>query len=235
MFPYYVTFLNSFLTTQSHYEGIEIMPKDKKKETIYEAAYDDMAIFENFFSKNWEKIFQLCGLAVIGIAIFLIANYYNKKNDASVAMQISTADGAVQLQEVISKYATHPAVATAKLRLAQIYLKDKKYDEASKIYTQLSFSKDPAISLRAKLNQAYIMEIEGKKAESAAKFAEIGAGIGLPEEVRFEASYSAARIYKELGEGEKAKTSLESFNNINPMMANNFWVKKGERLKALIK
>jgi len=211
------------------------MAKENDKDSIYEVAYTDMAIFENFFSKNWKKIFQLCGLAILGIAIFLIANYYNKKNDAFIAMEISKADGAVQLQEAISKYGAYPAVDTAKLRLAQIYFNEKKFDEASKIYTQLSFSKDPAISLRAKLNQAYMMEVEGKKNDSAAKFAEIGTGIGLPEEVKLEAAYSAARIYKELGEGEKARNSLESFDNADPMMANNFWAKKAERLKALIK
>ena len=211
------------------------MPKDDKKESIYEVAYTDMAIFENFFSKNWKKIFQLCGLVVLGIAIFLIANFYNKRNDAYIAGEISKANGVAQLQEIISKYGTHPAAATAKLRLAQIYFNEKKYDDASKIYTQLSFSKDSAISLRAKLNQAYIMEAEGKKNESATKFTEIGAVIGTPEEVKFEAAYNAARIHKGLGELEKARASLESFANADAMMANNFWAKKAERLKALIK
>jgi len=211
------------------------MPKDKKKENIYEVAYDDMATFEVFFAENWKKIFQFCAVVVIVIAVYMLAKYYNNRHEAFIAGEISKANSAAELQAAISNYGTYPAADSARLRLAQIYFKDKKYDEAYKLYTDISFSKDAEISLRAKLNLAYIMEVQGKKNEAAAKFAEFSARIGLPEDVRFEAAYNAARVYKELGEAEKARSSLETFNNIDAQMANNFWAEKAQRLKTLIK
>ncbi len=211
------------------------MSKKHKEENIYEATYDEMSKFESFFVSHWRKIVQTCGAALTVLILYLVFNYFNQISETKAAGEISQANTVEELNAIISKYSSHPAVDFAKVRLAQILFNDKKYDEAQKIYIQLSFSKYPDISLRAKLNQAYLMEVQGKKNEAATIFSEISGTPGMPEEIRAESAYNAARIYGNLGEKDKSKKVLEFLNRTaETAKSEAFWSEKAKRLKEMM-
>jgi len=210
------------------------MPKDKKKENIYEVAYDDMATFEVFFAENWKKIFQFCAVVVIVIAVYMLAKYYNNRHEAFIAGEISKANraaetpgGNIQLRYISGCWLGKAAPRTDLFQGQEVW-----WSLQNSI--QISLSRKMRDIAESETQSGLYYGGTGQKNEAAAKFAEFSARIGLPEDVRLRRHTCGARL-QGTRRSWKARSSLETFNNIDAQMANNFWAEKAQRLKTLIK
>lgn len=213
------------------------MSKKGQNENVYEAAYEEMSKFENYFVGHWTRIAQFCAIFIIVLIAYMLISYFSKGAEARVAGEISKAKTAEEINAILSKHPKHPGADFARMRLARIYFDDKKYEEAAKIYEQLSNSRHEDLALRAKLNFAYVLEAQDKKSEAAAKFQGLSGLPSCPEEIRFEAAYSAARIYSALGEKEKALANLDTIigkKDGDTEKKDSFWNEKAEQLKKTL-
>lgn len=203
---------------------------NKKNENIAEVTYDEMTHFEELVIKNGKNIFIVSAAIVILVALFLLIHKYWKSQEIKISWQIANTEKPEDLKNIISKNPGHPAITLAKLRLAKMLFDEKKYEDALSIYKELAFSDLPEIAYRAKINGAYLLESMGKNADSAAKFAEIGEQASLPNDLRLEANYNAARIYKSIGDKEKLQKTLSFFKNLEISKKDSFWSSRAEKL-----
>lgn len=206
-----------------------------EKENLAEIGYDDMTKFENFVRGNLKTIMRVAFGLVVVLLIGLIFMKVTQSISNKASAEFGKAQTIEELKTVIADHPNHPAVELAKLKLAALYVNDKKYDDAQKLYGQLAKSADTVeVAPRAKLNESYLLEIMGKKEEAAAKFADAGGNMSLRESFRLEANYNAARIYSGLGNKDKAKTSVEKITFTEDRTPNQFWFSKAKALKETL-
>ena len=197
-------------------------------DAVFKDAVDDFDRFEDFFSTNLKKIL----IASIVIVVVLIAGYMiytqieEAKNKASVAL--TSAKTIEELNNAIKKYPDSITDDAAKLNLATLYFNDEKFQKALDAYQALAISAQPGnVRNRARLNEAYTLEVMKKTEESADKFAMIALDVNLPEYIRNEANYSAARIFVSINKPERAKGCLKSIKLDN---LRDFWASQAKRL-----
>lgn len=206
--------------------------RKNEKESLVEVGYDDMTKFENFVIANWKIIMRVSFGFVIAVALVMIFMKISNANSNKVSAELGKAQTIEKLKKVLAVYPNHPSAELAKMRLACLYINDKKYDEALKIYKELSKSQERSeIAPRSRLDEFYTLEMMGKKEEASAGFAEAGKDMTLKTFFRDEANYNAARIYNSEGNKEKAKANLDKINLAEGVSASNFWISKAKALK----
>ena len=201
--------------------------KNKKKSMdaeITDALLDDFDKFEHFAATYWKHIAGVAVAIVVAVALYVIITDAREASQRKVNDTICDAKTESEILEVLKQYPDYPAANYARLRLAKSYLKDKKYEKAYEQFKILNSSDIPReMAWRIGLDEAYAIELEGKKEAAAAKFAAMGADSAFPEALRREANYGAGRIYAELKQNDKAYKYLEKACMGKAAMSN-IWV-----------
>ncbi len=210
------------------------MSKKHEEENVCDAAYDEMSKFENFYVGHWKKIVQICIAGLLVLSVYLLVSYFNRLNERKIAAEICRASTVEEIKSIVAKYPRSPASDFARMRLAKLLFDEKKYAECGEIFNTLSKSNVAELSSRARLNIAYLLEIEGKESEAAGKFKELSLIPGSSEEVRAESAYSAARIFAKLSKKEDALSSLEFVKKLDPEKKESFWAQNAKRLEEML-
>jgi len=208
------------------------MAVDKKKKKaidaeITNALLDDFDKFEHFAITYWKQIGGLAVAIVVIVAIWVMVSESQKATGRRIKDEICNAKTEAAIIKVVKEYPDYPSANYARLRLAKIYLKNKKYNKAYEQFKLLRAAKIPReMTWRISLDESYALEAEEKKSSAATKFAEMGVDPSLPEGFRCEANYSAGRIYAGLKKNNKARKYLIKASKVRPGMnnpASKFW------------
>jgi tetratricopeptide (TPR) repeat protein len=209
--------------------------KNKKKALdaeITDALLDDFDKFEHFAITYWKQIGAVALLIVVGVALWVMVSDSRKATERRINDEICNAKTEAEIIAVVKKYPTFPAASYARLRLAKIYLEEKKYAKAYEQFKILRSSDVPReMTWRINLDEAYALELEGKKTEAAGKFGVMAADPSLPDGLRCEANYAAGRLYAALKQNDKARKYLTKASRIRPAVNNQaamFWVSQAK-------
>ena len=209
--------------------------KNKKKALdaeISDALLDDFDKFEHFATTYWKQIGGIAVAIVIGVALWVMVNDSRKASERKINDAICNAKSEAEIIKLVEKYPAYSAANYARLRLAKMYLNEKKYDKAYTQFKLLRASNIPREMIwRISLDEAYALELEGKKTAAATKFAKLGTDSSLPDGFRCEANYGAGRLYAGLKDNEKARKYLTKASKIRPGINNQtsvFWVSQAK-------
>ena len=202
--------------------------RQKQHDEILKDVVDDFDKFEDFVSSNLKNI--MISFAVLAVVVTVSAVVYSqyKSSQRKIASELTATDTVDKLKKLVSEHKGSASVYQAKLKMASILYKDGKYDEALAIFAELAASApEGEIRNLAILNEAYTLESLKRYKDAAAKFAAAGQNLSLPEYIRNEANFSAARIYlASLKEPDKAKLCLKSVD----FSKDGFWSGQAEML-----
>jgi hypothetical protein len=195
---------------------------------ITNALLDDFDKFEHFAANYWKQFAGVAIAIVITVALWVMISDARKASERKINDTLCNAKSETEIIAAIKKHANYPATHYARLRLAKIYLNEKKYDKAYEQFKLLRASNIPReMTWRIALDEAYALELEGKKPMAAAKFASLGSDYSLPDGFRGEANYSAGRLYLDLKETEKARKYLSKVAKVQAgginSQATEFW------------
>jgi tetratricopeptide (TPR) repeat protein len=213
------------------------MAVDKNKKKAMDAEItgvllDDFDKFEHFAVTYWKQIGGLAVAIVVGVALWVMISDSRKATERRINDEICNAKTESEIIKIVKEYPGYGATHYARLRLAKIYLTEKKYDKAYEQFTLLRVSKIPReMTWRISLDEAYALELEGKKATAAEKFVKIGSDPSLPEDIRCEANYTAGRLYADLKKKDKARKYLTKASKIKPGINNQtaiLWVSQAK-------
>ena len=187
---------------------------------ISNALFTDEERAGMFFAKYWKKLLVLAVIAVVAITgIFAYTRHREAVKSKAVA-GLARAKTVEEIKAELAKNPNIPGADAARFRMAKIYEEEKKYGDAIKTLEELEGSEDAAIRNRARLNIAYLLELEGKLDEAAKRFAALAltdaAVISAAD--RAEAGYAAGRLYLKLNKKDEAKKILRTVGSlkINP-------------------
>lgn len=166
--------------------------------------------------KTWKfYIYIVIAVIIIIIAILLYKQHLNSYN-LTASKKFEAAKTIPQLQAVIKDYPSLSVSNIARIDLAAKLVNEKKYDEANELYNQIiNNGQSNYLQAVAKLNQAYILEDQGKKEAAVNKFMEVADYYETPTQIKCEAQYSAGRIYLELNNKEQAIAVLKKASSVN--------------------
>lgn len=209
--------------------------KNKKKAMdaeITDALLDDFDKFEHFAMTYWKQIGGLAVAIVVGVALWVMISDSRKATERKINDAICNAKTEAEILKVVKEYPTYNAANYARLRLAKIYLNKKKYDKAYEQFKLLRASNIPReMAWRISMDEAYAMELEGKKPAAAEKFVAMGVDPSMPDGFRCEANYAAGRLYTSLKQKDKARKYLTKASRIRPAINNQasiFWVSQAK-------
>ena len=160
------------------------------------ALFSERERFEMLFAEHWKKI------AVIGIAVALVVALafaswsFVKQKAIKATYEFADAVDAPALEKVLAANGSKIGAVAARQRLVQIYIDSKKYDDAVK-HLKLIISDpnaDDAVRGRATLDQALVLELNGKIKDAAAVFAKVASDVNYKTALRLEAAAAAGRL-----------------------------------------
>lgn len=189
-------------------------PVKKVKEQPVSEQITPLDVAEVWVTDHWKQV--LAGLAglVLVIVIVVIAGHLKKTADAAALQELSSAKDIASLERAIAAHKTNPAVFTAYMRLAALYIDAKDY---SKAYDTLkSAAIDPRADVffrtRAAIDCAGLLEMQGKTADAVRELENVAGNMSASDVQRAEAAYSAARIAYGAGDKASAERLLSSVN-----------------------
>lgn len=185
--------------------------KKQLDRAISQEVVSDFEKFEFFFGKYWRHTILAGVVLVLLISLVFGLFRYRQSNIREANALLSAAKTEAELVEALKKHPDAAAAVSARLRLAIMYLADKKYVQAEEQFKAVAENEDlnSSIRERAMLNRAYLMEQSGREKEAAAEFENIGRNPKAAANIRAEANYSAGRIYLKLKEYSKSKAALD--------------------------
>ena len=209
--------------------------KNKKKAMdaeITDALLDDFDKFEHFAMTYWKQIGGLAAAIVVGVALWVMISDSRKATERRINDAICNAKTEAEILKVVKEYPTYNASNYARLRLAKIFLNEKKYDKAYEQFKLLKASSiTPELSWRISMDEAYAMELEGKKTAAAERFAAMGVDPSMPDGFRCEANYAAGRLYTGLKQKDKARKYLTKASKARLAVndqSSSFWVSQAK-------
>lgn len=173
---------------------------------------DDFDRFEGFVIKNWKRILHFFIAVVIAAAIAaILVKVYNSNRSAAVAA-LSNAKTSEQLSKAIEEYPDTLSALSARVRLAEIYIKEKQYEKAREAYAGIiAFPGAPPEMLwQARMSSAFLFDAQGKEEKAAHMFSALASSPLLPRQLRAEAAFNAGRLYHSLGDKQKALPMLKT-------------------------
>jgi tetratricopeptide (TPR) repeat protein len=170
----------------------------------------ELDVVDNFVLTHWKR-YATIGIVIVVVLGIILVIYENKHaTSVQVSNEVLSASTIPELQKVIEKYPNYASVDFARLSLASKLFDNKKYAEAIKLYnSEIKFSSSKYSAGIGQLNRAYALEAEGKKTEAAKQFKALADNTQIPNIIRCQASYSAGRIFKSLGNTEQAVSMLK--------------------------
>ena len=190
----------------------EELKKDSKalNKEIGEALFSEEERAGMFFAKHWKKMLVAAIIAIVAItAVFAVIKHREAARKTATA-ELAKAKSAAELEAAVAKNPKIPGSDIARLRLAEMYAKDKNYDKARQTLESLNTSEDIYIRNLAQLDIGYIFEIEGNVDKAFEKFSALANNRTLPPAVRAEAAYATARLYVAKKDTAKAKEILKT-------------------------
>lgn len=185
------------------------MAEDKDNDVL-ETTYDELTVFENFFTNHWKNIIVFGIIVVILIGVGMQVKQWLSESDAAAAGALSSAKTIEEMELALKKYPGHSSADYARLRLGTLYFESGNSQKAMEIFAPLSQkARYKDVMAQAALNHACALEQSGKKDEAAEKYATVGRTGNYPAEYRADANCSAARIYLELGKNALAKACVD--------------------------
>ncbi len=182
----------------------------KDNKDVLENTYQELAIFEKFFSTHWKNIIIFGCVIVLLIGVGMNVKTWLSAKDASAAGQISSAVTIEEIEAALKKYPNHKISDYTRLKLGKLYFESGELQKAILIFQELSKkARYKDIKAQAALNEACALEQMGKIDFAAEKYAEIGRTSNYPSEYRADANCSAARIFISIGKKNMAKSCLE--------------------------
>lgn len=186
------------------------MSNINKSDELASAVLSDFEKFELFLSEKWR---MLLGIAVSIVVLIMVVTVYtviSKKLEARAVNAISSANTQVELRTVIGKYSSYSQVNSARIKLASLLIAEKKYEDAAKIYKEVSNSNAPEIlRWRAQADIGYLLEAQGKYDAAIEYFETVSKNAFLPEIMKAELGIAVGRLYLKMGNNGKARTQLE--------------------------
>ncbi|QSH41113.1 tetratricopeptide repeat protein [Lentisphaerota bacterium ZTH] len=224
------------------------MAMDKKKKKAINAQisselFDDFDRFEHFLSNYWRQLVAAAVIIVIAVGVWVTVREVHKAADRKAKNAFANATTEEEVIKALKTYGKYKAANFARLKLARIYISQKKFDKAHEQFKMLTGSDAPKEMIwRARMDEAYTLELEGKKLEAAKAFARIGEGGLLPDTFRAEANYSAGRIYAQTGDLKNAEKYLAKSAKTAGMtpatqagMAVDFWQGQAKFMLGMVK
>lgn len=191
------------------------MSKKNKVFKSVDTISKELDAVDNFVLKYWKKYVLIAVIILVSISVFLVFSKRNSINGTTASNEILAASTVQQINDVIKKYPHSPLIQYKKLKLASILTDAKDYSGAISIYNQLISSNSDNYPMSvARLNLAYIMELQGKPDKAAKLFVQISHDNSISINIRSEAEYSAGRIYLALGNKDMALKYLEMCANV---------------------
>lgn len=172
---------------------------DRKKALNAEISKAMMTDFERL-GQGFVTYWKLIAVAVVGVALLVAAigwaAAHQKKSAREARETLAAATNAEELENALKALGGSPAAPSARFRLAGMHLQSKQYDKAIEQLKQVGDAGgDAYLAANAALAEAYALELSGKTADAAAKFAVLSAQATAPAAVRAEARYAAGRLY----------------------------------------
>lgn len=189
-------------------------PAPSQEEPAISTMLDE---FEMWMAVNWKKaIISVCAFAVL-VSIGIIIQGAIQRAELAARRELANAGSIAELEAAIAKHPGNKAADFARLNLAGELIKANKPGDLEKAREQLlavasSSKSETFIKIRSALDAAYILEQLGKKGDAATEFKRIAELAQTPEDLRVEASYSAARIFAGLDQMMNADAALKNIN-----------------------
>lgn len=188
--------------------------KKKKQEVPVSQQTNGMDLFEVWFAANWKLATTVLAAVVLVIVIGVIGWHINAAQKKAVQREIAAAATVAELENVIGKYPENVNTPAAAMKLSSLYLAEKNY---AKAYDALAkAAKSPAadmfMRIRAAIDCAGILELQGNTVDAIKELDVIVANIGVNEAQRAEAAYHSARLSLDKGDVKKAEVALAAIN-----------------------
>lgn len=209
-------------------------PAVKKVDTDEILSGEDKIMY--LLSQHWKKIaIGLAALVVVILALIII-NFVNEENDKALRKEFAAAKTVEELQTIVSENADHISAIPALFRLGDLYLADKKYEQAAETYAKIYDARGNANDfdrLRAGIAAAYMLENAGKEKEAITYFEKVSsdsAALSYPALFQ-EAVCNAARLHL------KNKDQAAALKQLNkPVLLDQadegYWQQQHKKLKA---
>ena len=185
--------------------------RQKKINEQMKEVMDDFDRFEYFFASHWKHIVYVAIAVVVIVAAVVSVKYFVNKSDAAAAAAYDKATDIAQLEKAIKDHGKAPSAIY--VRLGGMYIAQKDYANARK-QLMIAAADNSAIEVqwRARLNLAYVDELEGKYADAAKNFADFAKSVRTPGSAAYaaEAYVNAGRLYTLAGKTADAKSTLEA-------------------------
>ncbi len=177
---------------------------------VLESTYNELAIFENFFSTQWKNIIIFGSVLVLLIGIGMWIKTWSSAQNATVAGELCSATTIEEIEIVLKKYPGHKSADYTRLRLGALYFENANHQKAIEIFAKLAEkARFNDVKAQAALNEACVLEQMGKDDVAAEKYASIGRTSNYPIEYRADANCSAARIFISRGKKAMAKSCID--------------------------
>ena len=189
-------------------------PAQSQEEPTISSMLDE---FEMWMALNWKKaIISVCAFAVV-VSVVIIIQGAMQRAELNARKELANAGSIAELEAAIAKHSGNSAADSARLRLASELILSDKPGDLEKAREQLlavagSSKAESFIKMRSALDAAYILEQLGKPEDAAIEFERIANLAQTPEDLRVEASYSAARIFASLDKMMKVDPLLKNIN-----------------------
>ena len=183
-----------------------------KKALNAEISKAMMSDFERI-GQGFIDYWKLLALVVVGIALLVAVICWaaeHQKNSLRKAQEaISEAADIAALTEALETYGSTNAAPAGRFRLAQLYIQEKQYDKALEALSLATGSEDAFLNGNIALTEGYVLELAGKPAEAAEKFAAASDNAAFPAAMRAEARFAAGRLFVAQKDLARARTILE--------------------------
>jgi len=184
--------------------------KDKKNldREIRSALLEDVEYVTALVTAQWKKIVIGGIIIIIAVGIFYSMSLNAERKERRAGDALAAAVTEQQLCDALKEFPDYAASNNAYLRLARIYTAEKKYDLARQQYRKIAANGASTDMLcRIRLEEAYLLELEGKPKEAAAAF-RAAADNAVSTAARIEALYGAGRLMLSQGNKNEAKILL---------------------------
>ena len=173
------------------------MSEKKKAELVVESGVSqELDNFEAWVIENNKKILAVCAGIVVVVAVAASAWMWVSGAEDRSRKAFAAADTQEEIEATLKEYSTGAAATEAKVRLARLYSKSKKYDQAAELLGTVAVDMDAIVFLRgrAALESAGNYELAGKAEEALKAYTAAADDTAFDEAVRVEAAYNQGRL-----------------------------------------
>lgn len=176
---------------------------------ITQELMSDAERVEFLLVSHWKGIVAALIALAAAVAVGFLGYSAYRSSRHKAASALADASTVEELRAALDAYGSAPGASAARFRLATQLAAEKKYADAlAELEKVASDSSNPMFAAQAALTAAYLHETadDGKAVQA---FADLGARPELPEQLRAEANFNAARIEAAAGRLTEAVDFLD--------------------------